>query len=100
LDRGIPQIAIVGATIIVHRSEYRSVSVIVAECRSDTIVVKYPLIYPPRTGHHSVDTMEVACYAMDLNPLVENESLDPTDYVTSLITEFTDEIQSTLTKLK
>jgi LmbE family N-acetylglucosaminyl deacetylase len=49
---------------------------------------------------HSVDTMDLACYAMDLKPLVEDKSLDPADYVAGLITEFTDEINSTLTKMK
>lgn len=37
---------------------------------------------------HAIDTSEVAVYAMDLTPLIQNDQLDPQSYVTGLIDEF------------
>ena len=48
---------------------------------------------------HGVDESQGLTFAMDLTPLVKDESLDPAAYVQSLIDRFADEVSSRLKKL-
>jgi len=41
---------------------------------------------------HSVDQYESAAYAMDLTPLIEDDSLDPKEFIVSKVKKFIDEL--------
>ena len=48
---------------------------------------------------HSVDAASAAIYGIDLTPLIENEKLDPTEYVLSFIDRFKQDVVQRLAKL-
>jgi len=48
---------------------------------------------------HGVDETTAVNFGMDLTPLIENESLDPTDYVLGYINRFENEVSQRLAKL-
>lgn len=48
---------------------------------------------------HAVDSAQLVNFAMDLTPLVENDALDPLEYVQAHIQRFADEVKKRLTKL-
>lgn len=49
---------------------------------------------------HSCDEYRALNYAMDLTPLIYDESTDMTEYVTGYIQRFSDSVKTTLNKLK
>ena len=48
---------------------------------------------------HDVDETEAIIYAIDLTPLVENEKLDPQEYMAAFINRFAADVSSRLAKL-
>ncbi len=48
---------------------------------------------------HAVDAAQLVNFAMDLTPLVENDSLDPLEYVQAHIQRFADEVKARVSKL-
>ena len=48
---------------------------------------------------HSCDEYQALNYAMDLTPLIYDESIDITEYVTGYIKRFSDSVKATLNKL-
>ena len=46
-----------------------------------------------------MDETEAIIYAIDLTPLVENEKLDPQEYMAAFINRFADDVSSRLAKL-
>ena len=49
---------------------------------------------------HAVDQTKAASFAMDLTPLVENENLNPGEYVLEFIDRFKNDVSTRLAKLK
>jgi len=49
---------------------------------------------------HAVDETSAASFALDLTPLVENESMDPTDFILGFIDRFKHDVSTRLAKLR
>jgi LmbE family N-acetylglucosaminyl deacetylase len=48
---------------------------------------------------HAVDTAQLINFGMDLTPLIQDEKLDPADYVAGFIQRFADEVSGRIRKL-
>ena len=48
---------------------------------------------------HNVDQIGAATYAMDLTPLIEDDSLDIVEYVTGFISRFYDDVKGRINKM-
>jgi hypothetical protein len=48
---------------------------------------------------HAVDTAQLISFGIDLTPLVQNEKLDPVEYIDGFIRRFADDVDARLKKL-
>jgi hypothetical protein len=48
---------------------------------------------------HSVDAAQMVDFALDLTPLIRNDSLDPAQYVAGFIQRFADDVRERIIKL-